>query len=105
MSQPAAAEFVGSLLTFAVGGVIFLLWLGFVLTVSSNLRQVREQAERQTALLEQIARHTRPPEPPGAPPLDRSLDHLFKAPKTFAAPLLVVLSGLALLVLALALTR
>ncbi len=41
-------------------GALALLWIIWALSISSRLASIRDEARKQTGLLEEIARNTRP---------------------------------------------
>ncbi len=60
------AALVGGVFSALIGLIALIIVIAFMISVSGNLRAIRDQAERQTGLLEEIARRFRPKVDPAA---------------------------------------
>ena len=96
MSAHEAAQFVDSIIMAVVGLIGAIIWLGFAISISSNLRSTRREIEKQTLLLAQIVKHTQPPELLNAKKPDIAADYRLNEPRVHLGLVLFLLVGTAI---------
>lgn len=98
MTQHEAQQFADSLFAGFFGFVLFLFWLAYAISATRSLRRIRQEAEKQTELLVQIARNTAPPAgDKRATATESAVAYGLREPKSGAGTLLAILGSILVL--------